>query len=580
MDILLGISEGINYANEHGIEHEDIKLENIVFGTTYVVDFGGRLRKTSSNDIIAFGQVGKILLENYKKNNKGKIIPKKLDRVIEKASNNEFKNVEELRDTIRDYKSSIIKKRFLKKAITVTLTSVALAYGAYEYNEYSKIDHELEDIVANARATDNYNVYQQLLNEIYDSKFTSLIKKIPKNKFPFKLDENGEYELKPNSLNDQGEFIRAITIKYLLTGDESYLKDAIERNKFLQIIRDESGNVADIDKLGINLTRIVRANTFLIDIIKQNNLGEKYYNKSQQYKDVKSELNSRLQEVANIFIENKYRESKFGGYFIMSPIHDANLLKEGKIIIRSGAIGILEGFWKLNDKSLEKKLFNHIVLSNKYLFRDDGSVRDAVIIDERTGEFIERNIYGWFRGDYKPNESSKSCYNWTLMDFLMGMEYAYSYLDKENKKTTAENLRKAINFYVDNFNLLKSKGFFEERFALPIDFYEPLLKNKVTWPNIKINNYPLILSLKVLTDALLIPDLVKDPVFKNKIFDVLDYTARNLPRNISLHKDIQGILFGASDTDKHLGNDNSGYYMYVDANYLEYMHYYIKNKKN
>jgi len=221
----------------------------------------------------------------------------------------------------------------------------------------------------------------------------------------------------------------------------------------------------------------------------------------------------------------------------------------------------------------EDKLFSHIILSNKYLFRDDGSVMDAALVHNKNKSIIERNMFGFSRGDFEPSESTKSCYNWTLMDFLMKMEYAYPYFNDEDKQITAKNLEKSLNFYINNFNSLKEKGFFKERFILPIDFYELMLENEETWPEIKINNYPFVLSLKVLTDAI---DIIKDKEFKNKAREVLAYTAKNLTRSISTSKNNQGIIWGVSDTELHLGDDALRYYMFADANYLEYLYYLIK----
>lgn len=189
-------------------------------------------------------------------------------------------------------------------------------------------------------------------------------------------------------------------------------------------------------------------------------------------------------------------------------------------------------------------------------------------MDNKNKSIIERNIFGRLRGDFEPSESSKSCYNWTLMDFLMGLEHSYPYLNDKDKQITANNLRNSLNFYINNFNLLKDEGFFRERFILPIDFYELMLENKKTWPEIKINNYPFVLSLKVLTDAI---NIIEDEEFKNKARKVLEYTAKNLTRGISISKDNQGIIWGVSDTELHLGDDTLRYYMLADAKYLEYL---------
>lgn len=226
------------------------------------------------------------------------------------------------------------------------------------------------------------------------------------------------------------------------------------------------------------------------------------------------------------------------------------------------------------DKSLENKLFNHMRLSNQYLFRDDGSVIDAVLIDDKTKDFLEYNLFGRLRGKFVPNECNKSCYNWTLMGFLTEMMYAYPYLNDKDKQICVNNLRHSLDFYIDNFYSLREKGFFEERFILPVDFYESMIQNKETWSKIKINNYPLILSLKVLSDAM---NIIEEKGFRDRANDVLEYTAKNLTRYISTSKDNQGIIWGAADIERHLGEDMPSYYMFSDAGYLEYL-YLIKNR--
>ena len=120
------------------------------------------------------------------------------------------------------------------------------------------------------------------------------------------------------------------------------------------------------------------------------------------------------------------------------------------------------------------------------------------------------------------------------------------------------------------------RGFFKQRFSLPVDFYDIRLEKKETWSEIKVSNYPLISSLKVLTDAI---DIIDENEFKNRINYVLNYTAKNLTKCISTFRDTQGLMCGSADTELHLGDDIPNYYMFADANYLEYLHHLIKNKK-
>ena len=567
------LAEAVDFCHSHGIEHKDIKLKNLKEkendgSVCAVLDFGSKFtRDKDSDDVYAMGSTLEQLLK-YRENPKRKI-PRKLGEIVDKAKNKGYSSPKDFKNAIENYRSEvrrgITRRKFLKVSGGIGLGSAASIYGISRYIKYSRTHHKLEDIIREIKTTENFNasLYRDLLHELYRVKIVPLIEAIPKDKFPLKVDVSGKYQTATNSYNDQGEWIRVVGLGYELTGDESYLKEAIERNEFLRITRNKNGNLTKMDELGINLTRITRANIFLIDLIEKSGLEEKY-------NSVRDELDAELREVVDIFVENKYRESALGGYFIMSPL-DENLPNvTERSVIRSTAIDILGGMWRFMDKSLEDRLFSHIRLSNRYLFRDDGSVLDAALVHNENESIIERNIFGWLRGDFEPSESTKSCYNWTLMDFLMEMEYAYPYLNDKDKQITVKNLEKSLDFYIDNFNLLKEEGFFRERFILPIDFYEPMLKNKETWPDVKINNYPFVLSLKVLTDAI---DIIEDEEFKNKAREVLEYTSKNLTRDISTSKDNQGIIWGASDTEQHLGEEATGYYMFADANYLEYLHY-------
>ena len=583
LNIMEDISEASDHINKKECGHHDLKLKNIKIREeerkrkterTYVLDLGGRLRKTkNSNDVYKLGIILRELLDHQEYPQQK--IPRGLENIVQKSmSSDGYASPEDFKNAIETYRRSVKKgisrRKFLKLIPIIGLVSVISSYGINRYIEYSRTHHKLEDIIHEIQLTDDFNpsLHEALLHELYKTKIYPLIETVPKDQFPFKVNSSGKYQTAPNSYADQGEWIRAVALGYAITGDESYLKEAIERNEFLKITRDENGELTEMDERGINLVRIVRANMFLIDLIEESGLEKKY-------RGVRDELDAELREVVNIFIKNKYRESDLGGYFIMSSYHDENLPDwPGRSVIRNGAIDILEGMWGHIDKSLENKLFSHIRLSNKYLFRDDGSVRDAALVHNQNRDIIERNMFGWLRGDFKPDESTKSCYNWILMDFLMEMMYAYSYLNNEDRQITVNNIRSSLDFYIDNFNILREKGFFREKFVLPVDFHEPMLKNKENWSEIKINNYPLILSLKVLTDA---TDIIKDEKFRNRATDVLTYTARNLTRDISISKNNQGIIWGASDTERHLGEEAPNYYMFADANYLEYLHL-IKNK--
>jgi len=573
-EILSIMTDSINAVialHKRGETHGDIKTKHLKRDEkdnhrTYLLDLGARLSsKDYTGDIPSLGLIYKNLLDNcYEK------IPKKLKQIIENCRNGEYKTIHELNNADEDYRKSISRRKF----IVVSAIAALGAIGGICLNEYSKVHHKLEDIIQEIQSEENFNasLYEELLYELYRVKIDPLIETIPKDQFPLKVDESGKYQTAPNSYNDQGEWIRVIALGYLLTGDEFYLKEAIERNKFLKINRDSSGKLTEMDEIGINLNRIVIANTFLIDLI------EHY--KLEEYKGIKENLNTELQEVVNIFIENKYKESNLGGYFIMSSI-DENLAGSNRTTIRTGAINIIEGMHKSTEKSLKEKIINFIRLLNKYSFRDDGSVRDAAIIDNQTGNFTEYSHFGYIQGEFNPNEKDcpKTCYNLTLMDLLEGMEDAYIYLNNNDKQITAKNLRNSLNFYAKNFISLRDKGFFEERFVLPIDFYDIRLLNKETWSETKINNYPLIFSLKILTNALLLPNLIEEKEFRNKINNILTYTAKNLTRCISTSKNAQGIIGSTADTKRHLGDDALGYYMYADANYLEYLSYLTRNSK-
>lgn len=347
LNIMEDVSEASDHINKKEGGHHDLKLKNIKIREeerkrkterTYVLDLGGRLRKTEdSNDVYKLGIILRELLDHQEDHRKK--VPRGLEHIVQESMNSDgYDSPEDFKNAIESYKENIrrgiSRRKFLKIVPIIGLGSVIATYGIDRYIEYSNIHHKLEDIIHEIQITDRFNasLYENLLHELYKTKIDPLIETIPKDQFPLKVGDSGKYQTTPNSYADQGEWIRVIALGYLLNGDESYLKEAIERNEFLKITRDKNGELTDMDSAGINLNRIVSANMFLTDIIEQSGLEEKY-------KGVRDELNAELREVINFFIENKYRESNLGGYFVMSSYLD----EPGKSVIRAGAINVLGG---------------------------------------------------------------------------------------------------------------------------------------------------------------------------------------------------------------------------------------------
>ena len=243
VDILLGISEGISYAHDHGIEHEDIKLENIVFGTTYVVDFGGRLTKTNSNDIIAVGQVGKILLDKHQGE-----IPKRLEQIIERALNNKYKDINELKKEIKNYKTSITRRKFLKTAGSLVALS-GVGYGGFKFVDYRNSLENIIDEINDIEATDYARInplFNRLLLKIIDHKINWLSEIIPKNKFPYVTIDSGEWFSTEGGFWTEGFWPGILWQSYEITQDKKYKNLAVESSKSIRITNKEGKDMRGI----------------------------------------------------------------------------------------------------------------------------------------------------------------------------------------------------------------------------------------------------------------------------------------------------------------------------------------------
>ncbi|AJF63146.1 MAG: Glycosyl hydrolase family 88 [archaeon GW2011_AR20] len=510
VDILFGISEGVSYAHDHGIAHDDIKLENIVFGTTYVVDFGGRLTKTNSNDVIAVGQVGKILLDKHRDR-----VPKRLEQIIEKALNNKYNNINELRKEIKGYKNSITRRKFLKTTGSLIALS-GLGYGGFRVLEYRDSLRYIVDEINNVEAIDYARInplFNRLLLKIIDHKIDPLTEIIPKNKFPYVTIDSGEWFSTEGGFWTDGFWPGILWQSYKITHNKKYRDLATESSKSIKITNKEGNDMRGI--------------SFYYSHAKAYELtGDKFF------RDV-------ALEAAKVVVNNRFNE--ISNCFQISGDMNDNLSSQN---IEINSITLLPLVWFAYEDLLDKKTkqmyynkgYAHMQTVSKYNIRDDYSVRDFAIFNPKEKILIkEETYYGYSPNSCNSKNQAKSIYGFTL---------AYRITGNKEFLSTAEKL---ADYFIYNS---------PDDFVPFYDFNDP---NK---------NIPRDSSAAAIAGSALLSlhNETKKEKYKQAAYNILkSLSAKYLSTD---SRNYQGILMHACD------NKNSGYnvnnsLIYGDYHFIE-----------
>ena len=411
VEVIEGVTEAVSYAHEHGIEHEDVKLENIKLGNTYVVDFAGRLTKTNSNDINAIGLVFRQLLGNYKRSNKSPI-PQKLEEIIERSLNNKYGTVYELRKEIRTYKNGISRRKFLKT--TGSLAGLSLfGYGSFKILDYYNSLDYIVDEINDVEATDFSKInplFNELLQKIINYKIDWLIEdgRIPKGKFPYATTEDEKWFNIPEGYWSNGFWPGILWMAYETTKKNKYKQWALEWTKAI--------NFTDQENEDIRSTRF-------------------YYSHAKAYDIIKDQISRSKTLRAADFMASRFNEV---GDFIQIGGKLDKTLNNKKINVELMTISLPLLGWAYNETKDEK--YNNIIIKHskttrKFNIRDDSSVRRLAIFNPKNKTLMgEENDFGYNNNSTHARSQARAIYGFTLVykltkdeEFLLTAEHLADY---------------------------------------------------------------------------------------------------------------------------------------------------------
>jgi len=515
------VTESIEYVHSKGIEHHDIKLENIKErkneeGISYVLDFGDRLtRNEVSDDVFALGKVFDGLLSNYRRYNNE--VPKKLEQIIKKSS---YKTPQDFKNAIENYKKSISRRKFLKIAASIGILT-GLGYSGFNYLDYRNSLEHIVDEISRVEATDYANInplFNELLLKIIDHKIDWLVEdgKILKGKFPYATIENGSWFLTDGGYWSDGFWPGILWTAYEVTKKEKYKQWADEWTRAIKFTDKESDDIRSI---------------------------RFYYSHARAYELTRDEFFRNNALKAAEFMASRFNE--VGGFIEVGNSDDDKPELE---TIKIDSIRLLPLLWfayenEVNQKN--KELYYHIILSHlfsleRYNVRENFSIRDHAIFDVKKDEFIkEVNQFS-----YKPD----SCYSRGQARAIKGFTFAYNETKNKNFLLTAEKL---ADYFINNL---------PKDFVPFYDFNDP---NK----NIPKDSSAAAIASSALLELFKFTQKEKYKITAYNILKSLssrDYLSTNL-------KNYHGIIMHGCD------NKNNGYYTNSSLIYGDY--YFLENLK-
>lgn len=284
LNIVEDVSKGASHIHEGVGGHHDLKSKNIKVrkeieeGKTkksYVLDLGGRLRKTKdSNDVYKLGAILEELL-NYKKDSKQKV-PRGLEHIVEKSmSSDEYASPEDFKNAIESYRKSvrrgITRRKFLKIGAG-GLVLASLGYSGYKYLDYINSINCVVKQIEETEASDYEKIdplFKELAFRIFDHKIRWLVEeeKIPRGKFPYATIENGSWFLTEGGYWTEGFWPGILWQGFKITEDPRFRDWATEWTNAMSF--------SERDNLIINPIRFYYSHALGYDITKDESFLEK-----------------------------------------------------------------------------------------------------------------------------------------------------------------------------------------------------------------------------------------------------------------------------------------------------------------
>lgn len=335
--------------------HGDIKPKNMkwdeILKKAFLIDYGMRLsHKEYEGDVVALGNSLLKLIKNCDQK-----VPKKLQKILGKAVNNEYADVTYFKNAFEKYKKNITRREFFKKSALVGgggLLLLGSAFSIWKYlNHLNSIDYIIKKI-SKVKATDYNNInplFKELLFRTIDHKVDWLFEdgKIEKDRFPYATIENGSWFLTEGGHWTDGFLPGILWGCYEVTRKEKYKQLATERTKAIKFTDKEKNDIRSI---------------------------RFYYSHAKAYELTKD----------TFFRDSALKAADFMAYRLDRKTEDKKFVGIDSIMT---TLPIL--WWAYNETG-DKKYYNialeHTNNVRKFLLRNDGSTIDSATFNPLTGE--------------------------------------------------------------------------------------------------------------------------------------------------------------------------------------------------
>ena len=437
LNIAYSVTDAVDHSHKCGVEHKDIKLKNIKETEEKkgisVLDYGSTLtRDKSSDDVVAVGSVIQILLKHREKPQKK--IPKRLEDIVSRAETGGYESPGEFKKAIESYKRNLITRR---RAIKIGAGSAVLAvvggslYGLYRNHRHK---NSIEYIVRQIENTDAED-YERLDLLLVDFCIRVGYQKI----LPLYEDE----EVAKRAANH--ETIQSYEGERIDLGGYFFATDSEGDWHFPDRIKSTSGRVVRIFRNLHNITGDVR-----FAELEEQAASHIKFNKERErgLEPIRCLHADRdILKAARYFYERGAYNPEIGFYDIGSAFYSrfGNQVAENERIISAHSLEmilplILEASKRTTDPDLAAAYREHIIRHTdaieKYLIRQDDTIRDLAKFNLETGEITEGNYWS-----HSP-EASTSLYQAIAVDWFAIM---FELTGNEEYQKTA---RKLIQPYI------------------------------------------------------------------------------------------------------------------------------------
>lgn len=439
----------------------------------------------------------------------------------------------------RKYRLGRFWRRFSRKATEFMtagiITASLLGTGAYFGNEYYKkitslryVAKQVQEISPNEH--DKFNEFKKaLLKRTIDTKLKKMFEEYPKNSYPahiWKGQKKWDTMELPN-YSTVGEWPEILWYMFDITKDPRFKDRALNfTDKILDKYEDSYSDIIGRVFTSAAIPAYELSGDEKINLGNNKIMTRKQYYKEKLIKASKHILNKRKDDYIYA-----YKEDRIAPYTMSSAIqlllwyHDHTEKK----------------------KSIEDIILKHARATERYLIREDGSIKEAV-------EIKNKNIKELVLVGYQ-NSDTKGCQTRSFAKAAYGFALIYDKLKDERSLRTAE---KMIDFYIDNTDDLIPK--YDLKDPRKARFNLDLKKDKEKFvPYDSSSASKMLLTFQILGKYDKKYENLENRLLKNLIekgFFVLDEDHQGMLTNACLRIDKgyynQSLIFSDADFMKYL----------------------------